>query len=230
MPSLLLLIAFILLVLASFCLRARRLEAEGAETRLPLPGKPLAPTTGPENSLAVPRGYCLHPGHTWALKESAQTARIGLDGLAAVLIGTIDKIEVARLHRWVRQGERVWTVTRQGLSVDMLSPVEGAIVAVNAHVLRDPSIVATDPYGEGWILEVRSPEMKFSLNHLMKGRSVRAWIKGSIDRLKEMTPERTTAAAPDAGPHLTGLLAQAEPGLQQRIVRELFLHPDETRS
>src|ERR1700759_4498302 len=73
----------------------------------------------------VPEGYCFHPGHTWVVDEGRQNARVGIDGLAANLLGKIDSVEIAELNRWIRQGQPVCSITRDGRSVEMLSPVEG---------------------------------------------------------------------------------------------------------
>ena len=76
----------------------------------------------------IPQDYAFHPGHTWVMDEGRQNARVGIDGFAGNLFGRIDGIEVADLNRWVRQGQRLCTVTHEGQSVDLLSPVEEVIV------------------------------------------------------------------------------------------------------
>jgi glycine cleavage system H lipoate-binding protein len=62
------------------------------------------------------------------------------------LFGKIDRIEVANLNRWVRQGQKVCTISSNGATADILSPVEGVVVSVNHEVLKDPSLLAIDPY------------------------------------------------------------------------------------
>ena len=46
--------------------------------------------------------------------EGRQNARVGIDAFAGNLFGTIDSIEVADLNRWVRQGQPLCTITREG--------------------------------------------------------------------------------------------------------------------
>src|SRR5208337_5245041 len=70
----------------------------------------------------VPEGYCFHPGHTWVMDEGRQNARVGIDAFAGNLLGKIDSVELSDLNRWVRQGQKLCTVTREGRSIDMLSP------------------------------------------------------------------------------------------------------------
>ena len=47
------------------------------------------------------------------MDEGRQNARVGIDAFAANLFGKIDSIEVADLNRWVRQGQKLCTVTQR---------------------------------------------------------------------------------------------------------------------
>ena len=69
---------------------------------------------GEASGLRSSRGYCFHPGHTWVLDEGHQNARVGIDAFAGNLFGKIDSIEIADLNRWVRQGQKLCTVKREG--------------------------------------------------------------------------------------------------------------------
>src|SRR4051794_31457833 len=139
-----------------------------------------APLMAKEQGFDVPRGYCFHPGHMWVLDEGRQNARIGLDSFGANLVGKIDRIEVVGLNRWVRQGQKVCTITRDGVTADLLSPVEGVIISVNTEVQKDPSLLTKDPYRNGWICVVKSPEMATNLNNLLQGQLVAPWMQNSV--------------------------------------------------
>ena len=171
----------------------------------------------------VPRGYCFHPGHTWVLDEGRQNARIGLDTFGANLIGKIDRVEVVGLNRWVRQGQKICTIARDGTTVELLSPVEGVIISVNNEVLQDPSLLTKDPYRNGWICVVKSPEIATNLNNLLQGPLVAPWMQNSVRRLSEMTAKLAPAAAADGGLPVSGLLAHLEPGVQRTMIHEFFL-------
>jgi len=55
--------------------------------------KPQRPRVKREYGFEIPQDYCFHPGHTWATKESATNARVGVDKFVAHLMGrsTISK-------------------------------------------------------------------------------------------------------------------------------------------
>jgi glycine cleavage system H lipoate-binding protein len=220
MSILFVLLTFLLIMSITYYLR-REQPAVAAEPRI-YP-QPPAPTMLREDGFEVPKGYCFHPGHTWVLDEGRQNARVGMDAFGGSLLGKIERVEVVGLNRWVRQGQKVCTLTRDGLSVDVLSPIEGVIVSVNQDVLKDPSLILRDPYKGGWICVVKSPEIAINLNNLLQGGVVVSWMQNSVRRLATMTSRLAPVAAADGGLPVSGLLAQLEPGAQRAIVHEFFL-------
>ena len=220
MSILFVLLTFLLIMSITYFLR-REQPAVAVQPRI-YP-QPAAPSMTRDQGLEVPTGYCFHPGHTWVLDEGRQNARIGLDSFGAELLGKVDRVEVVGLNRWVRQGQKLCTITRDGLSVDVLSPIEGVIVSVNQDVLNDPSLLLKDSYKSGWICVVKSPEIKLNLNNLLQGSLVDPWMQNSARRLSTLTSNLGVAAAADGGLPVSGLLAQLEPGVQRTLIHEFFL-------
>ena len=121
---------------------------------------------------SVPDNLRYHPGHTWALSESPNLVRIGMDDFACKLTGKIENVILPQRGQWIRQGQKVWSVVRDGVKVDMVSPIEGSVADINQAVVADPSLVTKDPYGEGWMVTVQSPDAKDQLPQ-PAGRSTR---------------------------------------------------------
>ena len=220
MSILFVLLTFLLIASLTYFLRR---DQPGVAVQPRIYPQPAAPMMVREHGFEIPKGYCFHPGHTWVLDEGRQNARIGLDSFGAGLLGKITRVEVVGLNRWVRQGQKFCTVTCDGLSVDLLSPIEGVIVSVNQDVIKDPGVLAQDPYKAGWICVVKSPEITLNLNNLLQGGLVAAWMQNSVRRLSTMTSRLGVAAAADGGLPVSGLLAQLEPGVQRAMVHEFFL-------
>jgi len=168
----------------------------------------------------VPRDYAFHPGHTWALDEGNEVARVGLDAFAANLFGAIDRIEVQPLNRWVRQGQKLWTVTSGGVISEMVSPVEGVVTSVNQKVMKNPGLAANDPYGDGWVCTVKAPELAVNKRNLLQGNWVAPWMKNSITRLAALSP---SVASADGGLPVKGVLGQLDPEVQRTVIREFLL-------
>src|SRR3954453_20143875 len=83
----------------------------------------------------VPENLRYHPGHTWALSESPNLVRVGIDDFATKLSGNVESITLPQRGQWVRQGQKILSIKRNGVTVDMLSPIEGSIADVNDAVV-----------------------------------------------------------------------------------------------
>jgi glycine cleavage system H protein len=184
--------------------------------------KPPAPQLKREFGFEIPEGYCFHLGHTWVTKEGVSDARVGVDKFVTNLMGKIDHVDVRGADRWVRQGQKLITLTSNGTSVDLLSPVEGVVVAVNDDVLRDPSVLTSDPYQNGWIAIVKSVDLKINQRNLIQGSMVAPWMQNNVARLSAMVSP-SPALAQDGGSPISGLLPQLNPELRQKVVKEFFL-------
>ena len=73
----------------------------------------------------VPDNLRYHPGHTWALSESPSLVRVGVDDFASKLMGKVERLSLPQRGQWIRQGQKLASVYRDGAKVDMLSPIEG---------------------------------------------------------------------------------------------------------
>ena len=172
---------------------------------------------------AVPENLRYHPGHTWALSESPNLVRIGIDDFASKLTGKIEGITLPQRGQWIRQGQKVWSVTRNGKKLDMVSPIEGSVSDINEAVVSDPSLAAKDPYGEGWLLTVQSPDAKTNFRNLLGGALARWWTEESSMRLQRMMPATLGALAQDGGVAVDDVSGQIPEDQWTKVAREFFL-------
>jgi len=171
----------------------------------------------------VPENVRYHTGHTWALSESRELVRVGLDDFASKLVGKIDSIALPQRGRWVRQGQKIWTIFRDGKSVDMVSPIEGTVTAINEAVIKDPELARKDPYGEGWLLTVQAPDSKINFRNLMGGTLARLWTESSALQLRNRMPMLAGALAQDGGEAVDDLTANMPGEDWATVTREFFL-------
>ena len=109
----------------------------------------VAPGMAYVEGFLVPEQLSYHPGHGWTMRERRNMVRVGVDEFAAALIGKAEKIELPKPGQWIRQGQKTWGFYRNGEKTEMVSPTEGEVVEINSEVLRNPSLLRTDPYGKG---------------------------------------------------------------------------------
>ena len=218
----LVLATFITFVLVDYFIQRRRPRPEQVEATAAAAEEapfPLSVVGG----FKLPAHLSYHPGHTWAMKEARQMVRIGLDDFAARLVGHLDQIELPARGRWVRQGEKVWTVVRGNHRFEMLSPIEGEVVDVNDEVGRDPSRVHEDPYGAGWLVEVHAPAVDANLKNLLHGRLAQCWMDESVGTLQTRLSAAPGARLQDGGRAVADILGEVPEPNWEKIVRELFL-------
>ncbi len=157
-----LLIIFFLVSLMAFW-RLLNTPARSVITSQVAPATPTAaaaPTRAPGRwfSMAGQRYY--HPGHSWLLPESDDIVTIGIDDFAQQLIGEAGTLHLPEPGTRLQQGEQGWSLGVGKEKIAFLSPVEGEVIARNEQALSDPALVNRDPYGEGWLLQVRTPKLK----------------------------------------------------------------------
>lgn len=185
--------------------------------------RPPRPQIRRELGFEIPASYCFHPAHTWAAREGRETARVGVDSFTAHLLGKVDTIVVTGEQRWVRQGQKLLTLSSAGQTLDMLSPLEGVVTAVNPEVMRDPSLPTHDPYNQGWVCMIKCPEMETNLRNLVQGRMVAPWMQNNISRLNQFLPQPDSGLAQDGGMPRQGVLAALPPAMRQKLIAEFFL-------
>jgi glycine cleavage system H lipoate-binding protein len=171
----------------------------------------------------VPEKLRYHPGHTWALGESPSLVRVGMDEFASKLTGKIERIALPQRGQWIRQGQKIWSLHRDGVAVDVVSPIEGSVADINEAAVRDPELARKDPYGEGWLLTVQSPDAKTNFRNLLGGALARWWTEESASRLQRRTPMALGSLAQDGDVAIDNLAAQIPDRDWAALAKEFFL-------
>jgi len=128
-----------------------------------------------------------HRGHSWAIPESGNVVRVGIDDFAQKLVGKIDAIKCPQVGSEVTQGEKAWTLLVNSKSIDMLSPVDGKIVDINESLLSSPESIRKDPYGQSWLMKVQAPKLSANLKNLLSGGAARKWMEEVSENLLSRT-------------------------------------------
>ena len=171
----------------------------------------------------IPDNLRYHPGHTWALSESPNLVRVGMDDFASKLAGKVASITLPQRGQWLRQGQKVCTLHRDGTAVDMLSPIEGVVANVNDTLAENPALLGKDPYGEGWLVTVQSPDAKINFRNLLSGTLARWWTEESASRLRMKIPAMAGALAQDGGVAVENVGEQIPDKDWGTLTKEFFL-------
>ncbi len=60
---------------------------------------------------------------------------------------------------------------------DIISPISGAVTAVNAAAADNPGLINTDPYGAGWLIELKLQNLEQDLELLLDGAAYSETVK-----------------------------------------------------
>jgi glycine cleavage system H protein len=103
--------------------------------------------------------------HEWISVEG-DTATVGITDFAQGQLGDIVFVELPEAGRQVSKGGEAAVVESVKAASDVYAPVTGEVVEGNQALSDDPSLVNTDPQGDGWFFRLRLSDTS-ELNGLM---------------------------------------------------------------
>jgi glycine cleavage system H protein len=128
------------------------------------------------NELDLPDDVLYSEDHEWARLEG-EIVRVGISDYAQDRLGDITFIEVPEVGDNLDLGEEFGTLESTKAVSEMLMPVGGEILAVNTALEESPDLLNHEPYGAGWILEVK-PSDPDELEALMDREAYAEMLKG----------------------------------------------------
>ena len=103
--------------------------------------------------------------HEWVRVEG-DTATVGITDFAQGQLGDVVFVEVPEAGRQVAKGGEAAVVESVKAASDVYAPLGGEVVEGNQAVVDEPSLVNSDPEGEGWFFRLRLADTS-ELNDLM---------------------------------------------------------------
>jgi glycine cleavage system H protein len=81
--------------------------------------------------------------------------RIGITDFAQDALGDVVYVQVPETGTTITANDVVGEVESTKSVSDIYAPVTGEVVASNEALESDPALINSDPYGEGWLMEIR---------------------------------------------------------------------------
>ena len=94
--------------------------------------------------------------HEWVQRTSEDTVRVGITDFAQDSLGDVVFVQLPEVGTEVTAGESFGEVESTKSVSDLYAPLSATVVAVNAELDAKPELVNSDPYGQGWLLELRA--------------------------------------------------------------------------
>lgn len=121
----------------------------------------------------IPEAFFYRESHEWIDPTSGA---VGITYHAQNELTDVVFVELPKVGAHVKAGDHVAVVESVKAASDIYAPVSGEIVAVNEELKEDPSLINHDPYGEGWIFEIKisNPD---ELDQLLESSAYRQFIE-----------------------------------------------------
>jgi glycine cleavage system H protein len=219
MTVLLVLAFFVALITMDYVVTRRRLSREARALAAAIPALEPAWVAGYQ----MPETLYYHRGHTWARPLDADTVLVGVDDFARRLIGPAVTVKSPSRGDWVHQGGRGFAVKLDGKVAQLVSPVEGEVVEVNRDLAEKPGLATDDPYGRGWVLKVKAPNLADNLRNLLSGRLARKWMEDSREALELRLMALSGSVLQDGGEPAADLGRHLPKADWERLVHEFLL-------
>jgi glycine cleavage system H protein len=109
--------------------------------------------------MATPSDRRYTDQHEWALVQGddsgATVVRVGITDHAQDALGDIVYVQLPDVGAEVAPGTAIGEVESTKSVSDVYAPVAGVVAAVNDRLADAPETINADPYGEGWLVEIR---------------------------------------------------------------------------
>jgi glycine cleavage system H protein len=92
--------------------------------------------------------------HEWLKAGEEGPVRVGITDFAQDALGDIVYVQLPDVGSTVRAGDACGELESTKSVSDLFAPVNGTVTAVNEALADQPDLVNSDPYGEGWLLDI----------------------------------------------------------------------------
>jgi glycine cleavage system H protein len=93
--------------------------------------------------------------HEWVKRTGDNTVRVGITDFAQSSLGDVVYVQLPDVDSDVTAGESFGEVESTKSVSDLYAPVTAKVIAVNGDLEANPGLVNSDPYGEGWLLDLQ---------------------------------------------------------------------------
>jgi glycine cleavage system H protein len=113
--------------------------------------------------------------HEWVREAGDGVVRIGVTAYAQDALGDVVFVSLPAVGDTLTAGDPSGEIESTKSVSDLYAPVSGEVTAVNDSLDSSPELINNDPYGEGWVYEVKVAD-EGSLGELMDADAYRAQL------------------------------------------------------
>ncbi len=97
--------------------------------------------------------------HEWVrISEGSNTVRVGITDYAQEALGDVVYVSLPEVGATIEKGAAVGEIESTKSVSDLYAPLTGTVTARNEALDNQPELINSEPYGDGWILEIETSE------------------------------------------------------------------------
>lgn len=126
--------------------------------------------------MTIPRHLYYSRDHEW-IRIEGDIAWLGITEFAQDELGEIVFVEVNEMNTPLQKDDIFGSVEAVKAVSDLFMPCAGEIIAVNSELEEHPELVNADPYGKGWMIQIRLSDAEKATEGLMDAASYQDLIQ-----------------------------------------------------
>ena len=96
--------------------------------------------------------------HEWVRPEGDGVFTVGITDHAQSMLGDMVFVDVPDLDTDTEAGEDCAVAESVKAATDVYAPLTGVVIAVNEDLENSPELVNSDPYGDGWLFQIKAED------------------------------------------------------------------------
>ncbi len=107
------------------------------------------------SELQYPEDLRYTSDHEWVKNQGDGVVRVGITAFAQDALGDVVYVSLPAVGDEVAAGDACGEVESTKSVSDLYAPLAGEVTAVNEALDSTPELINSDPYGEGWMMEIK---------------------------------------------------------------------------
>jgi len=131
------------------------------------------------NDYEVPEELYYTKEHEW-VKVEGDVCRIGVTDYAQKSLHEIVFVDLPKVGAKVSQSQTLGSVESVKAVADVFAPISGEVRETNMKLADTPELVNQQPYGDGWIVVIKSTNLEAELKALLNARAYADFLRTQV--------------------------------------------------
>ena|SRR5579875_543139 len=129
-----------------------------------------------KESYQVPEGYYYTKDHEWVQRKPDGTCLIGITDYAAKMLHDIVYVTLPQEGQTFSKSDVFGQVESVKTVSDVYMPISGSVAKANRRLTKEPEVVSSSPYSDGWMLEVKASNFETEVGQLLSAEAYKKYI------------------------------------------------------